>query len=62
MQPPFATGLQNTGVVDADFITGSGEFLSGMKWSDLTADVEDWAFQGVDTTYWSMLNNSMNGI
>ncbi len=27
----------------------------------LTAEAEDWTFQGVDTTYWSLLNNSAVG-
>lgn len=27
-------------------------------WPCFTADLEDWALQGVDTTYWSMVNNS----
>ncbi|KAF5004308.1 hypothetical protein FDECE_9193 [Fusarium decemcellulare] len=30
-----------------------------LQWPCFTADPEDWALQGVDTTYWSMLNNSI---
>ncbi|KAJ4184450.1 hypothetical protein NW767_013208 [Fusarium falciforme] len=29
------------------------------EWPCFTADPEDWALQGVDTTYWSMLNSSI---
>lgn len=27
----------------------------------LTADAEDWSFQGIDTTYWSLLNGGFSG-
>ncbi|KAK7408702.1 hypothetical protein QQX98_009118 [Neonectria punicea] len=29
------------------------------QWPCFTADVEEWALQGVDTTFWSMLNSSI---
>ncbi|KAH6987198.1 hypothetical protein EDB80DRAFT_767756 [Ilyonectria destructans] len=31
------------------------------EWPCFTADLEDWALQGVDTTYWSMLNRNITG-
>ncbi|KAJ4123094.1 hypothetical protein NW768_010087 [Fusarium equiseti] len=31
------------------------------NWPCFTADPEDWALQGVDTTYWNMLNNNIVG-
>lgn len=31
------------------------------EWPCSTADLEDWALQGVDTTYWSMLNSNITG-
>jgi hypothetical protein len=29
------------------------------NWPCFTADPEDWALQGVDTTYWNMLNSNI---
>ncbi|KAH7121880.1 hypothetical protein B0J13DRAFT_159445 [Dactylonectria estremocensis] len=31
------------------------------NWPYFTADLEDWALQGVDTTYWSMINSNITG-
>lgn len=31
------------------------------NWPCFTADPEDWALQGVDTTYWNMLNSNIVG-
>jgi hypothetical protein len=31
----------------------------GPEWLGFSADLEDWTFQGVDTTYWSILNQTM---
>ncbi|KPM44535.1 hypothetical protein AK830_g1991 [Neonectria ditissima] len=36
-----------------------GETADFTQWPCFTADLEDWALQGVDTTYWSMLNSSI---
>jgi hypothetical protein len=45
-----------------DPVGPGGEFGGfNSDWPCFTADLEDWALQGVDTTYWSMVNNSNIG-
>ncbi len=52
--------------IDSSLATGvNGMFMEfepqnqsqGLNFPNLTAEAEDWAFQGVDTTYWSLLNS-----
>ncbi|KAJ4247136.1 hypothetical protein NW762_013274 [Fusarium torreyae] len=38
---------------------GSTPDVLNSHWPCFTADPEDWALQGVDTTYWSMLNSGI---
>ena len=42
------------GVLDVDpaFLLDDAQMMQ----PGLTADAEDWSFQGIDTTYWSLLN------
>ncbi|EON99114.1 putative c6 zinc finger domain containing protein [Phaeoacremonium minimum UCRPA7] len=43
--------------------SGMGNVVDGNmedRSSYLTSNLEDWVFQGIDTTYWSTLNESMN--
>ncbi|KAI5458974.1 hypothetical protein BGZ63DRAFT_361188 [Mariannaea sp. PMI_226] len=46
------------GCLDPDFSMSDASFVVS-QWPCFTADLEDWALQGVDTTYWSMLNSDI---
>ena len=52
------TETQAGGGVHDDF--PDPETMAAMSWPELTADLENWALQGVDTTYWTMLNNAIS--
>lgn len=60
-EPPMAQHtcpyISMDGGLDPD-CPGSEFGAFNSEWPCFTADLEDWALQGVDTTYWSMLNNS----
>ena len=52
-----ASNNMNQGVMNSGDITGGlGGFDIGGGWPDLLAEPDDWALQGVDTTYWNMVN------
>lgn len=55
LNPPL--GAQGQGSMSSADISGYPDNggLDFTEWPDFTADLEDWALQGVDTTYWSML-------
>ena len=40
-------------------INGHEEFTDA-PWGNFSADLESWAFQGIDTTFWTMLNQNTN--
>ncbi|KAM0300530.1 hypothetical protein ACHAPM_006845 [Fusarium culmorum] len=40
---------------------GTSPDVVNFNWPCFTADPEDWALQGVDTTYWNMLNSNIVG-
>ncbi|KAI6783992.1 uncharacterized protein J7T54_004538 [Emericellopsis cladophorae] len=57
--------FQGSDIVAGDVANGIQAF-NGDKydvpggWMDFPSGANDWAFQGVDTTYWTMLNQSFN--
>lgn len=59
LESPATTSGQACGDVHTSCLTESPEDLPCGDWPYCTADLEDWALQGVDTTYWSMLNDSI---
>jgi hypothetical protein len=59
LQIDFDTDLDSGDAGQHMHLDGAGYFGDSTATSDmpgLTADVSDWLFQGVDTTYWSLLN------
>ncbi|OHW99719.1 C6 zinc finger domain-containing protein [Colletotrichum incanum] len=38
----------------------SADYLGGWTCPGITAEASDWTFQGVDTTYWSLLNSGIS--
>ncbi|SPO01892.1 uncharacterized protein DNG_04565 [Cephalotrichum gorgonifer] len=47
------------GDTEGEYITWEGENSGEASWPEFSAEIEDWGFQGVATTYWSMLSQSM---
>lgn len=62
-EPPAASQAQMPQQVNdqaaTNYVDNEMFDFSAADWPAFTADVEDWALQGVDTTYWNMLNNSI---
>ncbi|KAM5353586.1 hypothetical protein ACJ41O_000236 [Fusarium nematophilum] len=56
--PSLAHQPSVNGDVSTCMVDGALDFDT-VDWPCFTADPEDWALQGVDTTYWSMLNSSI---
>ncbi|KAJ0372085.1 hypothetical protein COL26b_009356 [Colletotrichum chrysophilum] len=51
---------QEFNTTHGDIYTGFNADCLGWQCPGITAEVGDWAFQGVDTTYWSLLNPGMS--
>ncbi|CAM1501194.1 Fc.00g103560.m01.CDS01 [Cosmosporella sp. VM-42] len=63
LDPPIASQALPSSTMDeipSTFVEDPLPDFGVADWPGFTADLEDWALQGVDTTYWSMLNNSMS--
>jgi hypothetical protein len=56
-----ATSLAYSGGVPLEF-TPHGQGEAGAMFPEATADLDDWALQGVDTTYWSLLNGGRSDV
>ncbi|EFQ34097.1 hypothetical protein CGRA01v4_12159 [Colletotrichum graminicola] len=55
----FLTGADTT-IPHEDVCSGlSADYLGGWPCPGITAEAGDWTFQGVDTTFWSLLNHGI---
>ncbi|KAF7561061.1 hypothetical protein G7046_g3062 [Stylonectria norvegica] len=61
--PPFSLSFDTPLLGQVPLDGGVGNYaepdFTTAEWPCFTADLEDWALQGVDTSYWSMLNDSI---
>jgi hypothetical protein len=57
MEHVFMEGNDNGGGMS--FMHLDPQMLQEPTFPELTAEADDWALQGVDTTYWSMLNGGL---